>query len=97
MLENNPSTTGAQLDQVEEARQLTYGEKLVGVNFNPSNDDSISTVKKLFAEIADIVNNEIGVVSAKETTAMQQTLFHHTIGEILNAQMNVVKLLTLKY
>ena len=31
------------------------------------------------------------------TIGLKKTLFTHAIGEILNAQMNVVKVLTLKY
>ena len=81
----------------QETRELTYGEKLVGLNFNPSNDVNVDRAKRLCAELADLVYNEIGINNADETTALQKTLFHHTIGEILNAQMNVVKILTFKY
>lgn len=77
-----------------EARQLTFGEKLVGVNFNPSADDKVDRVKRLFAEAADILNDEN---SARETSQFSQRLFSHAVCEILNAQMNVVKVLTLKY
>lgn len=81
----------------EEKKELTYGEKLVGLNFNPSNEDSVSKAKKLFAEIADLVNEEVGKLNHLEATALQNTLFNHTVGEILNAQMNVVKLLIFKH
>jgi hypothetical protein len=81
----------------ETQRPPTYGEKLVGITFNPSNDDKVSKAKKLCAELADLVNDEIGKIPEDSTTSLQRTLFHHTVGEILNAQMNVVKLLTLKY
>jgi flagellin-specific chaperone FliS len=75
-------------------RQMTFGEKLVGLNFNPSNDDGVSKAKKLCADLMDLVNSERG---NRETTQLESYLYNHTIGEILNAQMNVVKLLTLKY
>lgn len=78
-------------------RKLSYGEKLVGINFNPSSDTKVDRVKALCAELADIVNEEVGVINEDSTTALQKTLFNHTIGEILNAQMNIVKLITLKY
>lgn len=81
----------------ETVRPLTYGEQLVGVTFNPSADDKVAKAKALFAEIADLVNDQVGMTPEDEATALQRTLFPHTIGEILNAQMNVVKLLTLKY
>jgi hypothetical protein len=41
----NPQTT----------RELTFGEKLVGLNFNPSNDDKVSKAKRLCAELADLL------------------------------------------
>jgi len=75
-------------------RQLTFGEKLVGLNFNPSNDDKVSKAKKLCADLADLLNDE---KMQQETSQLHELLFRHTIGEILNAQMNVVKVLTLKY
>jgi len=78
-------------------RELSYGEKLVGINFNPSSDNKVDRVKALCAELADIINQEVGVINEDSTTALQKILFNHTIGEILNAQMNIVKLITLKY
>lgn len=77
-------------------RQLTFGEKLVGLNFNPSNDDSVSKAKKLCADLADLLHTEM-YKGQGEVTELQSRLYAHTVGEILNAQMNVVKVLTLKY
>jgi hypothetical protein len=77
-------------------RPMTFGERLVGLNFNPSNDDNVSKAKRLCAELADLVQDHV-VHSNRETTQMEQQLHSHVIGEILNAQMNVVKILTLKY
>ena len=75
-------------------RELTFGEKLVGLNFNPSNDDKVSKAKRLCAELADLLNDDR---QGRETTQLESLLFPQAVGEILNAQMNVVKLLTLKY
>jgi hypothetical protein len=75
-------------------REMTFGEKLVGLTFNPSNDDKVSKAKRLCAELADLINDDRQV---RETTQLESLLFPQTVGEILNAQMNVVKLLTLKY
>ena len=85
-----PDTNDVTTDQ----RQLTFGEKLVGLNFNPSNDDAVSKAKRLFAEIADLLYNEH---QGAESSGLYHQLYNHTVGEILNAQMNVVKVLTLKY
>jgi len=79
-------------------RQLTFGEQLVGLNFNPSNDDAVSKAKRLCADLADLLHNEtMRGNSESEITGLQHNLYNHAIGEILNAQMNVVKVLTLKY
>lgn len=76
----------------EVTREMTFGERLVGLNFNPSGDDKVGQVKQLFAQIADIVDQQ----PEYPGDYLRCLLKDHTIGELLNAQMNVVKLLTLK-
>ena len=76
-------------------RQMTFGEKLVGLTFNPSNDPKVQRVKELCAELADLVREGNEVLNLDNS--VKHHLIHHTYGEILNAQMNVVKVLTLKY
>lgn len=78
-------------------RELSFGEKLVGLTFNPSGDDKVNRAKQLCAELADLVETQARNNGEIEQTELQSRLFQHTIGEILNAQMNCVKLLTLKY
>lgn len=80
--------------QPTQAPPLTFGEKLVGKTFNPSGDDKVGQAKKLFADIADLVEEHY---LSKPNSPLENQLYNHTVGEILNAQMNVVKLLTLKY
>lgn len=84
----------------ETVNELSFGEQLIGTSFNPSKDSEVDRAKQLCAELADIIYNE---KESKRTPAsygtsyIENLLFDHTVGEILNAQMNVVKLLTLKY
>jgi hypothetical protein len=73
---------------------LTFGEKLVGLNFNPSNDDSVSKAKRLCADLADLLYNE---QKNSETSELKNILLPAAYAQILNAQMNVVKVLTLRY
>jgi hypothetical protein len=75
-------------------RELTFGEKLVGLTFNPSGDPKVNQAKRLCADLADLLQNEM---NNRETSTHAKILEPFTYGEILNAQMNVVKLLTLKY
>ena len=77
-------------------RQMTFGEKLVGITFNPSADDKVAKAKQLFADAADLLYQSVHG-GGGEISELQSRLFQHTVGEILNAQMNVVKVLTLKY
>lgn len=77
-------------------RQMTFGEKLVGITFNPSSDDKVGKAKRLCADLADLLREEV-YKGDGETSELQSRLYNHAVGEILNAQMNVVKVLTLKY
>lgn len=75
-------------------QEISFGMKLVGINFNPSGDVKVHRAKELCAELADLLHQHY-VIS--EGSQLQTQLYNHTIGEILNAQMNVVKVLTLKH
>ncbi len=75
-------------------KQPTFGEQLVGLTFNPSNDDKVGKAKRLCADLADLLHDDH---KGDEATDLYDELYHHAIGEILNAQMNAVKVLTLKY
>jgi hypothetical protein len=81
------------MEQVQ--KQLTFGEKLVGLNFNPSADDKVTKAKQICAELADMLEKEY---REKNLGAMPltDTLYKHAVGEVLNAQMNAVKVLTLR-
>ena len=78
----------------DSTRPMTFGEKLVGITFNPSADDKVAKAKQLCADLADLLNDHN---NSREISQDSQRLFSHAVGEILNAQMNVVKVLTYKY
>lgn len=84
----------------------TFGEQLVGLTFIPSGNEKVQRARELCAELADLINQdyenpyfegdlEKGIAPGYRDQ-LKETLFQHTIGEILNAQMNVVKLLTFR-
>lgn len=79
----------------QENRELTFGEKLVGLTFNPSGDEKVQRAKEICAELADLVYEDLA--NEEVISHLKSQLYEHAIGEILNAQMNVVKVLTLKY
>ena len=71
------------------------GEKLVGITFNPSGHDEVNTVKRACAYLIDVIEKHREESTNNETlTADKEFLMNHAIGEILNAQMNVVKVIT---
>jgi hypothetical protein len=90
----NDVTQPTSQDSSVPQREMTFGEKLVGLNFNPSNDDKVSKAKKLCADLADLLHED---QRSSETSELKNILLPATYAEILNAQMNVVKVLTLKY
>jgi hypothetical protein len=78
--------------EVKETRIPSFGEQLVGLSFNPSGDADVQRVKELAAEMAEILKRRY---TADGRSAVKSLLFDHAIGEILNAQMNVVKVITM--
>jgi len=91
-------TAGGPRPILEETKQqetpLSFGEQLVGIKFNPSGDDDVNEVKQLAAKIANIVNDKY---QSSESSKLSKLIYERSMGEILNAQMNSVKFLTLKY
>ncbi len=87
MLESKPFT---------EELKLSFGEKLVGIEFNPENIDKVAKVKSLFAEIANVLHDDRQSAD-KNNTSLSEQVYNHAIGEIINAQMSVVKYVTFKY
>lgn len=73
-----------------ENQEFTFGQKLVGLDFNPSKNPKVDRLKELFAEAADIIHEDI-TSKHVAVNSTQFALYQHTIGEILNAQMNAVK------
>lgn len=77
------------------AQQLTFGQELVGLKFNPSNDDLVGKAKQLCADLADMVMADAELTGAPDYK--YNLIKGKALGEILSAQILVVKLLTLKY
>jgi len=76
--------------------KITFGEKLVGIEFNPSNDDKVAKVKELYAEIANILHDDRKSAD-KNNTSLSEQVYNHAIGELFNSQMSTVKYITFKY
>ena len=77
--------------------EFTRGEKLVGITFNPSANPEVDTVKRASAFLIDTLEKHRENAREHGTlTADREFLINHAIGEVINAQMNVVKAITYK-
>ena len=82
------------MSDVTTERPLSFGEKLVGMTFNPSGDPRVQKAKQLCAELADLLEEDY---QQSESNYLKRVLHDTAVGDILKAQMMVVKVLTLKY
>jgi hypothetical protein len=88
-----PTVNSPEGQTIIETKILSFGELLVGIEFNPSNDDKVAKVKSMMAEIANLMKD---VYNEEQKSPVKSLLFDHAVGEILNAQMSVVKVITFK-
>lgn len=71
--------------------ELTFGEKLVGLEFNPSGRGDVYEVKELCAKLANMVND--AQIPTSEPY-FENTFKGDAVRYILHAQMAAVKFLT---
>jgi len=76
---------------MNEEREMTYGEKAVGLTFNTSGGKDVTKVKELYAQIIDLMN-EMKTPGFSE----QGRLLSIAITEAQSAQMWAVKAITWK-
>lgn len=71
-------------------REMTYGEKAVGLAFNPGGDEMVAAIKQKYAELIDLL------VEVRATTASDEVkrLSSIAITEAQTAQMWAVKAVT---
>jgi hypothetical protein len=80
-------------------RELTFGEKAVGLTFNPSGDDKVGQAKKLMADALDLLQqaelekSDYGkIMQSWEANVFRTNAFN----KIVDAQMALVKFITWK-
>jgi hypothetical protein len=73
----------------ENSRESTFGEKAVGVGFNPSKNEKVDKLKEHYAAIIDILNSDRG-----ENRDERARLASVAITEAQGAQMWAVKAVT---
>jgi hypothetical protein len=72
--------------------ELTFGQKAVGLSFNPSGDDKVAQCKQGFANEIDRMND----LRNESTSGEQKRLCSVAITELQTAQMWAIKALTWK-
>jgi hypothetical protein len=82
------------LQQKSSKTPLSFGEKLVGITFNPSNDGDVALIKTKMAEIANLIHDR---KRSQESSELSNLIYNSAITSILEAQMMAVKYVTLKY
>jgi hypothetical protein len=70
----------------------TFGQKAVGLAFNPSGDDAVSKCKQIFADAIDQMNDLRSASTSNEVKRMTSI----AITEAQTAQMWAVKAITWK-
>lgn len=76
----------------ENTRPQSFGEKAVGLTFNPSNSHEVDKCKKEFADIIDRMN----YLREQTTSAEVKRMASVAITEAQTAQMWAVKAITWK-
>lgn len=78
------------MTEAQNTRELTFGEKAVGLTFNPGGDPSVTKVKEMYAEIIDFLD------TARQNTKDGGKIRHLStaITDAETAQMRAVKGLT---
>ena len=74
------------------SEEITYGQRAVGLSFNPSNDPKVQEAKELCAKLIDLVVNSI----VGDQSAFKADLNRRAVQDVVAAQMMAVKVLTWK-
>ena len=78
----------------QEPIEMTFGETLVGLSFNPSKMDEVTEAKLMCADLADLLYDHHE--DKEDCTDIAHMIYDQAIGSILTAQMLSVKYLTFK-
>ena len=78
--------------EMVEHKIVPFGHQLVGLDPDNLDDSEVTKVKLLAAQMAEILKTNYEA----ERGPLKSMLFDHALGELVNAQMAVVKVITLK-
>jgi len=75
------------------AKELSFGEKAVGLTFNPSSNETVDSIKRKFASIIDQLAN----LRSDTNNLEMKRMYSVAITEAQTAQMWAVKAVTWQY
>jgi hypothetical protein len=78
--------------ELVEHKIIPFGHQIVGLDPDNLDDSEETKVKLLAAQMAEILKSNYEA----ERGPLKSLLFDHALGELINAQMAVVKVITLK-
>lgn len=94
---NFPANEQTTEQKEQNALRMSYGQKAVGLTFNPSNDPTVQKVKELYAEIIDLCNDAREAQrNSGAPDPEKNRLYTDAIREAQGAQMWAVKAITWK-
>lgn len=76
--------------ELNEVKVKSFGEILVETDFSETNDDTVSKVRRMIAELANIVKDDY---NTGYKSPVKSLLFDHAIGEIISAQAAIEKVI----
>ena len=71
-------------------REMSYGEKAVGLTFNPGGNEMVATIKQKYAELIDLLEGVRATTASDEVKRLSSI----AITEAQAAQMWAVKAVT---
>jgi hypothetical protein len=77
--------------------ELTFGQKAVGLNFNPSGEDKVGRAKQLMADALDLLKEaeQEKTDFGNKMQSWEANVFKtNTFNKIVDAQMALVKYIT---
>lgn len=91
------STTGNETGPVP-TRELSFGQKAVGLTFNPGNNPTVDAIKEKFAAAIDVLNDlRDGEKKQQAVNGEKIRMYSVAITELQSAQMWAVKAATWQY
>lgn len=78
---------------MSETRELTFGEKAVGITFNPGQNEHVKQIKEMYADLIDRLNN----LRTHDENPEKKRMYSVAITEAQSSQMWAVKAITWQY